>query len=226
MKLDMKISEKDKKLLVVLFSVIIIAASYYFGYNKIVDRTSAYESEIATLRSKKTDLTGKLINKKKYVEDTEALKKHFDDTLSKYANGSTQLSSIAFLNNLESLTGTWIKSVAFTNPTSIYTFGNKTSSNPLNAGAKAYSTDLVGYKTTLTLSYQSEYDEFKNLVELINKYNTKNTIDNITISYDAANGYVTGTLTVSMYSVTGKDRTYKEPEFDIETGKGNIFEAE
>lgn len=226
MKLDTKISDRDKKLLIILFSFMIVAASFFFGYNKIVEKTTAYETEISALKNKKNDLTSKLVNKKKYVEDTKTYKKYFDDTLAQYANGSTQLSSIEFLNNLENLTGTWIKSVAFTNPTSIYTFGNKISSNPLNSGVKAYSTDLVGYKTTLTLSYQSEYDEFKNLVELINKYNTKNTIDNITVSYDEANGYVTGTMSISMYAVTGKDRAYKNPEFDIETGKDNIFEVE
>ena len=225
MKLDMTISERDKKLLVILFSFLIIAGAYYFGYSKLVAQTETYNSEIITLRNKKTELSSKVANKEKYIADTTTFNQHFDETLLNYSNGSTQLLSIDFLNKLESLTGTWIKSTSFSSPVSIYTFGSKASSNPSANTAKAYSTDMAGYKTTLTVSYQSEYDQFKNLLKLINEYDKKNTIDNITMSYDNANGYVTGTMTVSMYSITGKDRAYTDPTFDVETGKDNIFEV-
>lgn len=225
MKLDMTISERDKKLLVILFSFLVIAGAYYFGYSKLVAQTETYNSEIITLRNKKTELSSKVANKEKYIADTTTFNQHFDETLLNYSNGSTQLLSIDFLNKLENLTGTWIKSTSFSSPVSIYTFGSKASSNPSANTAKAYSTDMAGYKTTLTVSYQSEYDQFKNLVKLINEYDKKNTIDNITMSYDNANGYVTGTMTVSMYSITGKDRTYTDPTFDVETGKDNIFEV-
>lgn len=226
MKLEMKISERDKKLLILLFSVMVIAAAYYFGYNKIVEQTSQYETEIISLRSKKNDLTSKIANQQKYIADTAAYQQEFDMVLKNYAGGTTQPSSIAFLNNVETLTGTWIKSVSFANPTAIYNFGNNAASNPSGNGGTAYVTDMVGYKTTLTMAYEAEYDEWKNLIKYINEYSSKNTIDNITMTYNDADGTVSGVITVSLYSVSGTDRTFTEPEFDVLTGTDNIFDTE
>ncbi len=223
MKLDLTISERDKRLLMVLFSVLIIAAAYYFGYNNIVARTDAFDSEIVTLNSKKRDLTSKVANQDKYVSDTSLFQQKFHETMSKYSTGTTQPTSFYFLNGLESVTGTWIKSVSFSNPTSIYPFGKEASSNPASTGENAYSTDMIGYKTTLTVAYEAEYGQWKNLVYYINKFNTKNTIDNITMSYSEAAGIVSGTMTVSMYTVVGSDRKFTEPSFDVPIGTDNIF---
>jgi hypothetical protein len=219
----LKVSDRDKKLLMVLFSVLILAAAYFYGFQNIVAQTDTYQSETRVLKKKQSELIEKSQNKDKYISDTANYNGLFKTITSQYSNATTQVSSIDFINKVESVTGAWIKSISFSDPSAIYTFGNVVSSNPSLSGSKAYATDMTGYDTTLTLSYEADYLQWKNLIAFINNYYSKNTIDNISMTYNNATGKVSGTMTVSLYAITGNDRSYTDPEFNVNTGTDNIF---
>lgn len=219
-----KLSDRDRKLLVLLLAVAIIGLAYIFGYQKLSDKVSKYQTEITSLQKKQRDLKEKNNNKAKYESDTKEYKNQTDVLLKRYANGNTQPATIDFLNQIESTTGAWIKSVSFSEPTAIYTFGQKATSNPSSSGA-AYNTDMVGYKVSLNLAYEGEYDQWKNLVNYINTYDSKNAIENISMTYSEVTNTVSGTLTVSTYSIVSKDRKFTDPYFDVEIGTNNIFSA-
>ena len=106
-----KISDRDRKLLVLLLAVAIIGLAYIFGYQKLSDKVSKYQTEITSLQKKQRDLKEKNNNKAKYESDTKEYKNQTDVLLKKYANGNTQPATIDFLNQIESTTGAWIKSV-------------------------------------------------------------------------------------------------------------------
>jgi hypothetical protein len=215
MNLSMNISERDKKLLMILLSVGILAAAYLLGFQKMNDQIDTYEKQITSLQKQQSDLIKKNDNKATYLADTEKYKAEFTSITSGYFTGITQTQSIDFLNRIETVTGAWVKSVSFAQPTSIYTFG----------GAAGYATDMAGYKTTLTLTYSGTYEQWKSFISFVNDYYNKCTIDNIGMSYEEGSGLVNGTMTLSLYSITSKDRTYTEPEFNVNTGTDNIFQA-
>ena len=223
--IDLKISEKDKKLLLILLAFTILACAYYFGYKNLTDLTQKYDQETSILKKKQIDLAQKNSNREKYVADTKNDQNTYSIIFSNYSNGTSQDASLAFINKLEMITGSWIKSATLSDPSMIYTFGNVNSSNPSTSGAKVYSSDMQGYKTTLTLTYEAKYDQWKNLIKFVNNYYSKNSIDSVAMSYNAVTGLVSGTMTLSTYAITGSQRPFTAPKIDSPTGTNNIFSS-
>ena len=192
----LKISERDKKLLVVVLAVLIMALAYFFGFQNLSDQVDTLSTKKTTLETTQRDLKEKNNNKQKYVNDTMNYLKQYDNLLDRYAAGSTQPNSIDFFNKTESVTGTWVRN---------------------------YTSNLTGYKSTINIAYESDYSQWKNFIKYVNTYADKSTIDALSASYNEATGVVTGTASISLYSIEGGKRDYKEPSFDVKTGTGNIF---
>lgn len=221
--LDMNISEKDKKLLWVLASVLILFAGYYFGFNKLTEKADDYETQLTQAHAKYNDLSAKYAKRDTYLSDTENYKNKFNTILSNYQNGTSQDTSLIFLNDVENITGGWISSTTFTDVSSIYKFGNITSSNPAKEGQSVYTTDFEGYKTTLTLAYQAKYAQFKQLIAFLNNYYSRITIDSVNMSYNQEEDIVSGSMVISTYCITGSSRPFAYPEIDIQKGTSNLF---
>lgn len=218
-----KVSDRDKKLLVGAFAVIIVLLSYFVGYQNLTREVEASQKEASDLRLRRNDLVEKNRNKSRYEADTKKLDADTEKLLKEYANGSSQPVTLNFLNSMEMTTGSWIKSVTFSEPAEIYTFGQITTSNPTGTGS-AYKTDKMGYEVTVDISYEADYTQWKDLIKFINEYDTKNAIEAITVYYSQSTGVVSGTITLSTYAITGSDRVFTEPKLDMSTGTTNIFD--
>ena len=124
----LKISERDKKLLVVVLAVLIMALAYFFGFQNLSDQVDTLSTKKTTLETTQRDLKEKNNNKQKYVNDTMNYLKQYDNLLDRYAAGSTQPNSIDFFNKTESVTGTWVRSLSLSPTTVLYKFGQIASS--------------------------------------------------------------------------------------------------
>ena len=125
----LKISERDKKLLVVVLAVLIMALAYFFGFQNLSDQVDTLSTKKTTLETTQRDLKEKNNNKQKYVNDTMNYLKQYDNLLDRYAAGSTQPNSIDFFNKTESVTGTWVRSLSLSPTTVLSKFGQIASSN-------------------------------------------------------------------------------------------------
>lgn len=219
----LKISERDKKLLVVVLAVLIMALAYFFGFQNLSDQVDTLSTKKTTLETTQRDLKEKNNNKQKYVNDTMNYLKQYDNLLDRYAAGSTQPNSIDFFNKTESVTGTWVRSLALSPTTVLYKFGQVSSSN-VN-GSSSYSSNLVGYKSLISIAYEGDYSQWKNFIKYINTYANKSTIESLSASYNESTGTVSGAASIALYSIEGGDRKFTEPSFDVQTGTGNIFSS-
>jgi hypothetical protein len=163
-------------------------------------------------------------NKDQYIKETEVLNDEYDSILSSYATGTTQERMIMLAKSFEENTDVWLSTLSMSDITPNYTFGQVMSTNPSGDGGRAYVTDMVGHQTTLTMSYSSNYDNLKKLIDYINTYEgEKFTIDSISIS-SSEEGSVSGSIAVSAYDVQGKDRTYNNVSvYDVALGNTNPF---
>lgn len=220
--IDTTISNRDKKLLLIVGSILVIVVAYFAINMKLEVLNDKYNAQITKLEKQAKDLEEKTRNEDKYISDTNEYNQETSNILSNYSAGNTRPYVLNFLNTIEQTTGIWLRSVAFQTPATIYTFGTLTPSNP--TGETNYSTDMKGCSQGLIVSYEGSYEEWKNFISYVNSYFSKNTIDTISASYDEASGVVSGTVTITMYYITGTDRDFIEPEFsDISTGKTNVF---
>lgn len=221
----LKISDRDKRLLLIVAAFGIVALAYFFGFTKLNTLADTLSEDRNKLVKTEKDLREKNNNKDKYIKDTRTFSSLYSDILTDYESDTTQPSAIDYFNKIESTTNTWIKSASFAQPSAIYSFGKGMTSNPNKPNEIAYSTDMIGYETVLTIAYEGSYENWKSMISYINTYYSKCTINNMSSSYSDANDIVSGSMEVSVYAIKGKDRVFKEPTFDVKTGAGNIFSS-
>lgn len=223
--MSFELSDSTKKALMVLVAALIMLAAYMLGYQKFAEKTAQYQAESEKLHIVQKDLIEKTQNRAKYEADTAEYKKIYNSVFANYSSSINQDDALEFLNKVEKITGAWIKGVTFSDASNIYTFGNVRSSNPSADGTAVYSTDYQGYKTTLTISYEGQYSQWKQMINYINNYYSKNSIESISMSYNVEDGSVTGTASIATYAVTGSDRKHVSPTFSYPVGTDNIFNS-
>lgn len=220
----LSISEHDKFLLCLVGSILIIFLSYYFGFRNYNAKVEELNKEITELQTKRNDLKAKEDKAGQYAADTKLYELMYDAMLLGYDSGFSQKATLLFTTELENELDVWISTVSMPDAALIYTFGNVTSSNPSASGSKVYSTDLKGYKKSVTYSYECGYDTFKDFLAYVLDYDTRYTIDSVSCSYNEEEEKMSGSITVSQYAVTGSGREYYEPEIEIvPTGTENLF---
>lgn len=94
------------------------------------------------------------------------------------------------------------------------------------AAAQADSTSQtpVLYRTQDTLEFNGTYANLKDVVAYLAAQSGRLTIDNMNASYDTSTGYLTGSIVVNMFSMTGTGNTYTEPDAgQVAYGTSNLF---
>lgn len=94
------------------------------------------------------------------------------------------------------------------------------------AAAQADSTSQtpVLYRTQDTLEFTGTYANLKDVVAYLAEQTGRLTVDNMNASYDTSTGYLTGSIAVNMFSMTGTGNTYTEPDAgQVAYGTSNLF---
>lgn len=222
----MKLSDRDKKLLTIALCAVLIVCAYLFGFKKISEANETLDKEIESNKTLLTNLRSMASREKQYKEDTEYYTSEYNNILGKFDTGYSQEYSIVYVEKLEEANGTWVSQLGLGDTVRLYNFGNIVSSNPINQGASVYSSDYVGYGTTLTLAYECSYDNLLSLIDYINSYEFKCKIDSISCAYNKDKDTVSGTLLVTIYAITGSDRTFFDPVIQNPHGTENIFDSD
>lgn len=94
------------------------------------------------------------------------------------------------------------------------------------AAAQADSTSQtpVLYRTQDTLEFTGTYANLKDVAAYLAEQTGRLTVDNMNASYDTSTGYLTGSIVVNMFSMTGTGNTYTEPDAgQVAYGTSNLF---
>lgn len=220
----MKISDRDKKILYVLAAIAVIFCGWFFGYRNISAKTKSLEKEIDQLKVQSNELKTMVAQSDTYRNDTMKYEANYKKYLKMFDNGYSQEHSIMFIKDIENSTGAWISQIGLGQTENIYTFGQPQSTNPRKQGQAAYESDYLGYKTSLTLAYQASYSTFQDMIDFINSYKSKCTIDTLSMSYSSDGDMVSGSMVVSQFAVTGADRPFRQDNYGpVIYGTDNIF---
>lgn len=84
---------------------------------------------------------------------------------------------------------------------------------------------LICYSAEFPITYTGSYKSLKNVVDYIDNYSDRMTVDSLEITY-TGDGIYTGDLALTCYSVEGEERPERSLELNqIEIGVDNIFEG-
>ena len=248
-------SDRDKKLLVYLGALIILAAAYFLVGKPFLDK-------IDTLTNEKTELDRQLSEKRQAFENKDVYEQGIVDAntqiqaiIDEFPEDNSDEKSIMFASHAEADVPIWFTQMKFAEETKNLINGQETESasdaeqaqleenvaaaegeevsgNPEGTDSEEATaeegtggvSDLMYRDTELGLTFEVQYDGFKNLLAYIRDYEDRMVIKEIDISYGEMTGLVTGNLILSQYALLGPGRELPEVETDVENfGTDNVF---
>lgn len=247
-------SSRDKKLLVYLGALVILAAAYFLIGKPYLDK-------IDNLSNEKTLLQTELAQKREAYEKQDEYKAGIDNAnqrmqeiIDRFPEDNTDEKSIMFASHAEADIPIWFSQMNFAEETQKLINGEEAQSasdaeqkqleeNVAAAEGEEVSVDeeggsrgetsesavgdLIGRDTELGLTFQVEYEEFKKFLAYIRDYEDRIVIKDIDVSYSSYSDLVTGTITLSQYAILGDGRELPEVITDVESlGTDNVFKNE
>ena len=221
----MAISDRDKKLVILLLIAAILGGSYW-GFTKLSEKNKQYEADVRAYSIKYSDLVNKNANKKTYEADIVENTAAFNKVLSDFNTSLSQEQTLVFLSAVEKNTGVWLMQQSLESVSQVYQFGRITSTNPAKSGQRVYVTDNVGISTKTNVSYECSYDQLKDVLTYLRENGKKVTINSMSYTYAPALDKVTGTMSLSLYAIQGSERAPQEVDLrEVFVGTDNIFSS-
>lgn len=248
-----EVSDSDKRLLIILLALILLAGSYFLVFNRYTAKAAEVEKTNVTDRQEVQKLEGMAQREDEVRKETEEMNQHVEDIIAKYPADVTTEKAIAVVKAMEDSTGVKITQTSFLMDNLVADLSTLTAAEESvssdtaeeqtdaadtaedNADAADSAADegtaseaaagsIAGYYAALTMNYEASYDDFKKMVAYIKSLEDRTTITAAASAYDSETGLLSGTITVNMYYLTGTGKEYKAPQIDgIQKGVNNIF---
>ena len=239
-------SDRDKKLLIDLGALVILAAAYFLVGKPYLDKIDSLSNEKNQLQSELSQKREAYENKETYEQGIAEAKEKINKIIEEFPEDNSDEKSIMFASHAEADIPIWFSQIKFAEETKKMINGEEVQSaseeeaeqleenvemaegeedsageseNDSEAGETGGSTgisDLMYRDTELGLSFQTQYDGFKKLLTYIRDYEDRIVIKQIDVSYGDMTGLVTGTMVLSQYAILGPDRILPEVETGVE----------
>ena len=242
----MEISARDKKLLVYLIAISIIAGSYFFVAKPLLDKQAILNEEISELQQKVTHYTEIYNNMDNYESQIAEAQTKYNETCNKLFGGLNQDNTIMMVKDLENATDVWIARLSFTEEDVVFgeeiadanaegdvaadatgeVATNDAAEAPPADGGEAAPASMQGVRQDLNIDYAASYDNFKRFIEYIENHDERLFISSINAIYSVDSGLVGGSMVLSKYAILGTDKEYKAPEINnVTLGTDTIFKT-
>lgn len=237
----MKLSEKDKKLLLILMILVIVCVPYFFVIRPAMDRISSLETEISGLRSDVSYRESLALGAGDYAEKAVAYAVEKEELISKFPSDLLQEASLLFIHNTEQIIPISLYQVSFGDDVAAQitsdaqaqaideveaATGNVTQDQVIadNTQTANIGGGLTAIQTQTRFAYEAGYTQFKDFLKYIMDYHDRMVITELEASYSGEMELVTGDFTLSQYALKGEGRNkvqYLEP--NMIQGTTNVF---
>lgn len=252
MKFETKLTQRDKKLLLILAALGLLAVSYFLIYIKNMNAAEAIRTSNETLNAKVQELTQMQAQAEDKKTETLKMKQEIEDIKAEFPVDLSTADIILILDGLEHEADMKISSAGFTEHQIFYPNGgsadgnassqttdttedgnaaapqgsNTTGADDSSLSAAIQSNKYIGMKSAVNISFKTTYAGLKKAIDYINKNHDRMTIGELNATYDTDTGNLSGSMVINMYILSGLgiQKTYEPPNLeDIVTGKDNIF---
>lgn len=215
----MKIAKRDLKLLLVLAGLLVFLLAYMLVFNPLQTKIAEVEAENAQLSAEVQDLEAKYLRMGEYEEGIKNSREYVKETLKYFPGDVKEEDILSYLLTMESRQGIQMQSVTFHDPELVQEFNMMTMKDgqdvAVPAGAYRVSTVMGG---TLT------YPQAKNVINYLYDSEKQTTLENVTLTYNAESGKLTGTFKLAKYFVNWDGAEYipeRVPTVDL--GLSDLF---
>ena len=260
----MKVSMRDKKILLMFIGILVFFVGWYFGYRPQMEKADQIEDLNGALEEQLQDLLELVANKDFYVSETASIKDKISEYISEFPADVRPEDGIVLANKMENELGfqitnvgvgekEFVASIDGSSEEDLAQSQDQTMSEQANAQTQEQIDNIEGtdsqaeenfqnasdaavadqssdsqvpvlYRTQVTLQFNGTYAGLKKAVLYVADQSGRMTLDNVNASYDTSTGNLTGTIIVNIFSMSGTERTYTEPDAgSVAYGTDNIF---
>ena len=223
-----KLNSKQVKFLISLISVAIFAYAYLNVYTKYVTMTTQALAETETIKQQIANRNTEMDNEETVEQDITKIQQQIDAILDRFPVYIAKEDNLMFLEQMETSLNINIPTMNMAEPTVFYTTEVPARKEQASGEDTEVTTVpdefMTGLQSSISISFQTTYDGFKELTDYINQYPDKTVIENASLSYDSSTGELMGSMVLQRYALTGTGKPYEPPYIDdIDIGTDNIF---
>ncbi len=206
----MKVSNRDKKLLLILAGIVVFLLFYVLGYNRISAAADELESAQSALRSEISDLKSKYDSLDSYAESMELCKEDIDKTLEDLPSRIYEEDFLSYLLTMETREGIKLTAVSLNLPELVSEFDNLPAEETLQQDPNAAPDDgmIHIYRTTASFNADLNYPQLKKILDYIYESKDKTSLESLSVSYNSETGKLAGVFEVSKYYATRRGVVY------------------
>lgn len=233
--MNMKLSKRDIKLLLILLGLVAVVASFYLVYTPAKERCEAIETQNVELQNQVSRLEELNASKAEYEQSIIDMNQEITALTSEFPAATKEEDGVYFAHLMETnVSGdVSISAVTLGNPEVVLVTEvvNGATEETVDAatvegGAATTVSEYTMYRTRNAFIYSTGYNGLKNLVNTINNQMDKITIQTLSVSYDTATGLLSGTVDTNFFTMEGTEREYTKPNLpQVNEGTSNIFKT-
>lgn len=197
----MKLSDRDKKLILGILLIAIIVLPIFLFIRPKIDAIKGLDTELVTLNERYNYLKDLDSKRPFYESEIARLNEERKDLVKGFAKGILQENTIMFLRDAE---------LSFPINMSAETFGEYNTT--------VVDSELTALTTTTGVSYSCEYAQVKDFLNYIFTYSDKMTIPSITMKYSES-GLISGSFDISEFAfINDEEQVEQHPLPSIDRG--------
>ena len=237
-------SERDKKLLIYLGALIILAVAYFLVGKPFLDKLDAVNREKSELQNELNAKRELIARQDEFIKGIDEANTEMHNIIDQFPEDNTDEKSLMFISHAEQDIPAWFAQIKFaeTSENAIESASDQEAQAEAEAVASAEGEeasepapeaevveesalkDLIGRNTELGLKFMTKYKGFKDWIAYIRDYEDRMVIKEMEVEYDSAGDLVSGTMTLSQYALLGPGRELPPVETEITNlGKENVF---
>lgn len=215
----MKISDRDKKLILFVILAAIIALPIFFFIRPKNEKIKELDSELVSINERYAYLKELSALQPEYEAKIDQLNKERDEFINGFAKGIKLENTIMFLRAVElSDKPVSMSSISFG--------GNE--ETPVTADSVDENGNFVPGLTALrsdtAVAYSAEYSDIKDFLDYIFNYKDKMAVSSINMTLDTVNNKIDGTFTLTQFAITGEGREVESTKIPaMSLGTDRVF---
>ena len=237
-----KISDSDKRLLLIFCAIVIVACSYFFIFSKGMSKAAKIEEQNTADQAKVQQMEQMEAGLPKVKENIQRMVKKQKTIISTYPSAMTTEKAIESLQAYEDNSSDFhITDITFTmnQPVAVdvQTDGTDTAAGTDASSTTASDADAAeqetagpepkevrGYYASIGIRYEAGYAGLKEMIAYVNNFKDRTTISQFTANYDDSTGKLNGEMTLNMYYLENTGKEYVPPVFpNMSKGVMSIF---
>lgn len=224
--MKLKITKREKNLLLILLGLLFVACSYYFGYETLKAEAEVIKKQNFALESQIETLEAVEAAKEQYVADTEEMQQDMEGIIEKFPADMISEDVILYVKSLEQKTGSYVNSVTI--PGKEYVeieavhernvlnaiedvTGVVAANSFVNDGSIPNTDEMFLSKVESDVAYSVTYDGLKDIIKDIVEHEGRKSLDNVSLVFNENTGNLAGSMTINYFTLSGTNKEYKQP---------------